>query len=587
MTYEYSAASQRFEITNPYRIENIALILCGALAGIAGFMLALASRNAIGAGHRELGQTTGIVVGFLLIGGGLATIAAALKQLRFFFGRGRPRSLAPDLGQASEGSTSDANLLKENLRQNALAYREPSGAISGLVHSVFKTLIFAPEPVRSAAEAQCLNLLMTLAILIGLLVAFTFYPQPTLRAWIATAYLIVLLPRLLRPFGKGTDRPQPVSAGILSVLLIIAVPLFAPLVYMQLPNITGLEISRTLLVTLVMLAIAQTAFFAALLNQLRPRPPVNMACEQRTLSMNANPAKLTEELERQLQARWTETVPNRRYANKKVPELLSGHSGSFDGETLEETQPVPVNTRATGSIGEQLAVPGNPAILVLTLLSVLSYVGAVWASSRFAKLQLSDHGIWAAGFLAVVLALVAIYCVRSAHLLWGRVDFQSMLLWVEVRGSFEEAQVNIGNQLTAAMSTTKKIVNVESMTLRIWAAELDTVIFNKNGARHLTGMRGRPDIAKYYADHLSQFAADATVVVAPQSMRDRERIGAVAAVAQQIGATVGAGAPQLQSPAAFAPAPPQIKAAKKCHNPSCGREMPAESVFCSACGTPL
>lgn len=579
MTYEYSAQSQRFEITNPYRIENIALIVCGAVACIAGFMLALLSRNAISAGHREFGQSAGIVIGFLLLAAGLATIAAALKQLRFFFGRGRPLSLAPDLVQISEGSSPQANGLKENLRQNALAYREPSGAISGLVHSVFKTLIFAPEPVRSAAEAQCLNLLLTLAILVGLLISFVFYPEPKLRAWIATAYLIVLLPRLLRPFGKGTDKPQPVTAGIPSVLLIIGIPLFAPLIYIHLPNILGLAVSRTLLITLVILTITQTAFFAALMKQLRPRPPVNMACEQRTLSMNANPAKLSEELDRQLQARWTETVPNRRYASRKLPEILSGQSGSFDGETLEETQPIPVSTLPSGSIGEQIAAAGNPLILVVTVLSALSYIGAVWAAYRFATLHLSDDGLWAAGFLAIVLGLVANYCLHSSHLLWGKVDFQSLLIWVELKGSFEEAQVNIGNQFSTAMSTTKKIISIENMTLRVWVAELDSVIFNRNGGRFLTGMHGRPDVAKYYADHLAEFAANSASVVAPQSMRDRERMGAMAAAGQQLAASMTTGAPTLQASA------PQIATTRKCRNPQCGRDMPVDAAFCSHCGT--
>jgi hypothetical protein len=190
----------------------------------------------------------------------------------------------------------------------------------------------------------------------------------------------------------------------------------------------------------------------------------------------------------------------------------------------------------------------------------------------------------ATAFLAILLFFTARYCVSSANLLWGRVDFQSLLLWVEIEGSFEEAQINIGNQLTAAMSSTKKIINIESMTLRVWAAELDTVIFYKDGARDLIGMRGRPDMAGQYADHLEKFAGNIAAVVAPGAIVDAERLGRIAQVQRDMGQIPGAQqhAATLISSAPRVTAPP---AARRCANPACGRPLAADAVFCSACGT--
>jgi len=332
--------------------------------------------------------------------------------------------------------------------------------------------------------------------------------------------------------------------------------------------------------------VAQALFFFALMQQLRARPNVNMACEQRAMNMNGNPAKLFEELERTLQSRWVETIPNRRYAVAKLPENYAAQAGSFAGEVLEETQPVPAG-EPTASIVDQLTAPATRAAVALTLLGFITFIAGVTAAVRFALVPISTQNSLATVFLAVVLFFTARYCVRSAKLLWGRVDFQSLLLWVEIDGSFEEAQINIGNQLTAAMSSTKKIINVESMTLRVWAAELDTVIFYKDGARDLVGMRGRPDVARLYADHLQTFAGNIASVVAPGAAPDAERLGRIAQLQREMGQQPAAGlanqgAGLIGAAAARGNTSP---AAKHCSNPACGRPLAADAVFCSNCGT--
>ncbi|MET0499614.1 MAG: zinc ribbon domain-containing protein [Steroidobacteraceae bacterium] len=586
MSYEYSAASGRFEIPNPYRIENLAFVLAGLVAGIAGVGLLIAHRGAIVGGN--VSGVKAVIVGLLLLFLALTVIAGALVQLRYFFGRGRPHDLTNLDDPAGNDPAHRAKWLKENLRQNALAYSEPQGAISGLVHQVFDTLIFAPRLVRAAAEAQCFNLLLTAAILLGLLGSYLFYPDPAVRSWIAVVLLAVLIPKLLSPIGQETTYRR-ARAGIGLIVVIIALPILGPPLLARiapsLPNITGFEFPRTLLVSLFILLVAQALFFFALMQQLRARPNVNMACEQRAMNMNGNPAKLFEELERTLQSRWVETIPNRRYAVAKLPENYAAQAGSFAGEVLEETQPVPAG-EPTASIVDQLTAPATRAAVALTLLGFITFIAGVTAAVRFALVPISTQNSLATVFLAVVLFFTARYCVRSAKLLWGRVDFQSLLLWVEIDGSFEEAQINIGNQLTAAMSSTKKIINVESMTLRVWAAELDTVIFYKDGARDLVGMRGRPDVARLYADHLQTFAGNIASVVAPGAAPDAERLGRIAQLQREMGQQPAAGLANQGAGLIGAAARGNTSpAAKHCSNPACGRPLAADAVFCSNCGT--
>jgi hypothetical protein len=592
MSYEYSAASARFEIDNPYKIENLALLACGAITIIAGLVLLIGFREAMG--NADFRGLRAIIVGLLLLGAGIAAIGRAAMQLRYFFGRGRPHDLT-NL-EASDGHIPErrAAWLKENLRQNALAYREPQGAISGLVHQVFKTLIFAPRLIRAAAEAQCFNALLTLAILLGLLATVLFYPNPAVRSWLAVLYLAVLVPKLLRPFGRGGTTYSRANAGLGFILFVIAVPILGPPLLNRfadrLLEINGFELPRTLGICLVMLLAAQCLFFLALMRQLRDRPAINMACVQRSVSMNNNPAKLFEELERTLQARWTETIPNRRYALVKLPDVLNGQSGSFAGEVLEETQPVPVTAAPGSSILDRLYNRASLPITALTVLGALAHVGATFSLIKFSLSPINQQQSWSSALLAVIFFFTALYCLRSANLLWGRVDFNSVLVWVEINGSFEEARINIGNQLTTAMSSTKKIINVESMTLRVWAAELDTVILEKDGPRDLIGMRGRPDVAEFYANHLEQFAGQLASVIAPASSTDRDRITAMARAQQQMGA-----APSLAALAAATPTgniastvePRLPQGRQRCRNEHCRTDLPAEAMFCSSCGAPM
>lgn len=101
MSYEYSAANGRFEIPNPYRIENIALLIGAGIAGAVGLLLLISHREAIGIG--DFAGIKAILIGFVLLVIALTSLARALMQLRYYFGRGRPRNIYG----AGERSTAD------------------------------------------------------------------------------------------------------------------------------------------------------------------------------------------------------------------------------------------------------------------------------------------------------------------------------------------------------------------------------------------------------------------------------------------------------------------------------------------------
>ena len=48
-----------------------------------------------------------LLAGLLMLGAGIAAAATAARRLRFFFGRGRPRSLAPDIPVGATGTSAE------------------------------------------------------------------------------------------------------------------------------------------------------------------------------------------------------------------------------------------------------------------------------------------------------------------------------------------------------------------------------------------------------------------------------------------------------------------------------------------------
>lgn len=602
MSYEYNAGNGRLEISNPYRLENVALFFCGGLASVVAVLLLLDARAGIGTADPE--ALRGTIVGVVLLAVGLGFLGKAFSQLRYYFGRGRPHDLSnPDSPETRE-DRGRAAWLKESLRQNALQYAEPQGPVSGLLHHLIPNLIFAPRLVRWAAEAQCFNALFTIALLLCILVGRMLYPEGSATDWIAVAVGLALAPALRRNFTAGS-RPGSLlaraPASRLTIILIVIIPILGPPLLARiataLPDISAFHIARTVTVCLLILLATQALFFSALLHQLPPQPAINMACEQRSVSFNGHPAKVYEELLRLLQSRWTETIPNRDYLNLRPPDVFSGQSGTFTGEVLQETQPLPAaRLDSGGSIAEAATSPRVRSVSALLLLATASFIAATIAT---ATLRLGTNPVSTAHFvstniLAAVLLLAALYAFRSAHLLLGRVDFDSTLLWVELTGTYEEAEMNIGNQFSTALSTSKKVINVETMTMRVWVAELSSVILHKDGVRDLIGMRGRPDLASYYADHLTGFARQLATVVAPVNPVDQARIGAISQVQRDSGLLPAGGAGLLGGMAAGTPAPPSrsqplvttepAPEARGGYCTNCGTALTSGARFCAGCG---
>ena len=214
--------------------------------------------------------------------------------------------------------------------------------------------------------------------------------------------------------------------------------------------------------------------------------------------------------------------------------------------------------------------------------------GAPWQENRFSL----------AG-TAAILAFVAAFCFQAAARLWGRFNFESVLVWVEMIGNWQTSRIGTGNNFTSRVNTENSVVRTEAMTLRVWRARIESVVFGKDDARQVTAMFSTEQEAQALAADLAAFARGQSILVAPFSGEDERRIAALGAGERAMHAAAGAPADataqierHLHSAAALgaaAPAPPagQGAAAGRRFCRTCGVEAPAGARFCAACAAPL
>lgn len=590
MSYDYSSASNKLEMPNPYRVQNMLLLCCAALLVLGGLASLWISRAYL--------HPAAIAMGLALLVVGLTFGATAAKRLRFYFGRGRPHSLAPDLGPAATAGTSpQAEYHKGLLRQGALIYPEPSGAMDGILYHLSPRLITAPLAVQHQARTHFFNLGALLATTLSFAVAWMVFGTPATRPWLSAGYFVFGALFLIRPVSASSTAK--ISTGSLVMLIAAAVlgPALLGAMTKSLPSAEGWSLASQTTTMLLAGMIAVTLTMLATLGQVQPAPATQTSSELLALSLNVPPSLLMDELDRRLQSEWTEKVPNRRYS-RRMPVLDPAlHSGPFSGELFEETQPMPMANATPQNLGQALASARHKWVSVLDLyaagLTVAATACALWFTAKIGaapdERELSLPLLSAAS----IFFLVASFAFKSAAKLWGRFDFESTLIWVEMSGTYQTASVGTGNAMTSQMQTSNQVVRTESMTLRVWRARIESVVFGKDGYRQVTAMFSTDNETKELASHLASFGASRATLVTPGSKADLARLETLAAAERMLGTAVksSGAAPAIQSEAQAALGIGDVDVATAeaethfCH--ACGKKAALEAVFCSGCGTKL
>jgi len=442
--------------------------------------------------------------------------------------------------------------------------------------------------VQALAQRHFFNALSFLVTLASFALAWGLFGTEATRPLISIVYFLFGAFVLLGPIVNGDQAPFGTGALIALVVAAIVGPVAADLLGAALPSVrysVAGQAAFLLLFALVGVALILCALHA----QLDASPQTERSCEQRTLAMNGPPAALLTELDRSLQNAWVEKIPNRRYTRiEPVTEGATG-SGRFGGELLEETQPMPISGTAAVTLSSALRTPRHSWLVMLdlygTLLTVFGVVCALAYVHGFDPSRVLADG-WGntatIGYAAVCMAIAA-FCFRSAGAIWGRFNFESELVWVELQGTWQSSRIGTGNALNSRLRTDNDVVRVEAMTLRIWRARIESVVFGKDAMRQVTAMYATSQEAARLADDLEAFATRQSVFVAPRAAEDSRRIAALQATEALLG---GSGPAHAEALAGTHEAPRVADAGVRFCT-ECGAKAGPDARFCSACGKAL
>ena len=394
-----------------------------------------------------------------------------------------------------------------------------------------------------------------------------------------------------------------------SLVGLVAVAILGPvaigLVAAKLPPLGAFTLDTQTFVMLVTALVACALAMVAILAQVDAAPQTRASVEQQRLSMNAPPSTLMTELDRVMQSNWTERNPNRRYARIEPVTAAATPAGNFAGELFEESQPLPTSGTEAPTVAAALAAPRHRALLLIDLYATVLVLAAIGMTLLFVR-HFDATAPWQQNRFSLVgtsaiLAFVAAFCFQASARLWGRFNFESILTWVEMVGSWQTSRIGTGNNFSSRMNTENNVVRTEAMTLRVWRARIESVVFGKDDARQVTAMFSTEQEAKALAEQLMQFARSQSVLVAPFSGEDEKRIAALNAGerAMDAGAPHAASAAQLHRDLQTASAHAAVGmsgdggagaapiASRKRFCSACGTEAQAGAKFCANCAAPL
>lgn len=615
MTYDYIFDADNIEFPNPYRFQNLVLFICATFLFIASLYSLWGVMLAMNAGA-SVQAIAPLLLGLVLLGLGFSLVSTSLRRLRFYFGRDKPDSLAQELAAGASGSSDEAIDLLETLRQGALPYREPVGPLEGLLYYKFPYLITAPKVVRDQALLHFNNLAAVFIVLLSFVFAFGFLGDDQTKPWISLLYSFFSSYWLLRPVTTNSRSKMKVIHLILLTVVGVLVPVLFTLISHKLPNLEGRNLHVHTITLLVGILTGVSCVFMAAISQITKSPNIGVTNLLSRQSMQSPPATLFDEINRFLQNKWTERIPNRRYSHTEPETPMNQAGGVFSGEIFQETQPMPIVGKRSQGLSQLLSDESRLYLLVTDVFGAFFTLTAVALSISFTHQMDTAVGLkdqpWYLLTSSLVTVCVGLFCFKNSAILWGRFDFQSDLVWLQAQGSYQVSKIGTGNQFSSQMQTQNDLIRVEGMTLNIWRTRVESVVFGQKlggQMRQIITMKPTDAEALDLQRHLQNFVSDQSVLVTPQSTSDSSKLQSLINADRMALASSGLGhatiaalqhktqshhnddpVPAIESEAVVSDvflnsssaANKYVARAKFCHQ--CGTALLENANYCSTCG---
>ncbi|ABK49721.1 conserved hypothetical protein [Shewanella sp. ANA-3] len=485
------------------------------------------------------------LVGLYLLYVGLRLVAdGAIRLFRFYVGRSSPSSLSKKKNKAGS-SGGDYNQgpfayspeqLESMLngRKN-LTFKEPSAWLEQLLHTIYPSLLFAPYRMRNLAQELFSTVVTTMAALVAYSISY-FVCSNGLAGKAGTiiipimsvgllVYLTFVWLRAANLTKTFSDHQLSVKSAFGLSRLIgfsILVPVLLGYGYNQLPQDIAKEVlsvaqmisfnawfNLLLLFGLVLLVLSSQGFL--LHQRLKVVNATTEVSEYReNLQESVHPRELFIHLENSILAnlRYKE-MPNRVYQDLEPSLDEQGKGkGNFHGQLLLETQPV---HEAIG-FSDVFKIVRFGSSFIAQILTVLGVGLTVWAVfDGYDGYQLITHEVqhlqgmrvneadlyaliekianFAVSFLTLLFAMTAVKSAakilkHSTHHFWAEIQFNSLLIWMKMDGTFNESKISTG--MSIHDSTRSENVLVRS-SISPWfiCSRITSSVFVRSGKQNL------------------------------------------------------------------------------------------------------
>lgn len=546
MSYVWSTEGPAFVYPACYRTENRFLTLRAAalfLFALIVLWLALVEPDAPSSGAAVLrvkaergSPTVHVIAGLMMLVLGVVDLITAARQRRVLLQPGQPASLTSELSRQSTGTSAGGPMLLRMLGNGQVPMPELKGSYPSVLQSLSPRIAAAPSGLLDYLRLRVAHLLFGAGLLLVMGLAWPLaagVPPLSLAALLVAGLAAALAARSAWIAGSAP------SARVVGVSLVVAALAAVALARFGgvLPHVAKLQPLllplSALLVLLCMLLIEGLGLLAARA-QVAGAPQVDLSAADASVDIRTDADRLMQEVERELHRFWAEGIPNRRHAWE--PPAAKPGDADLRALVLEESQPLPADRD-----GNATASPQAWLLVLDTLGLLLTLAGGVlWVVQTYTHMQ-DAVAPWHYAAPATVLLVAGGYALRVAHLLWGRVETDSLLIWLQVKGQAALAEAEQPLRLRACLVKLRSVFYI--------GAE------HTHGSRTLLRLQGDAASAQRFVTQVQAYA-------------ERTQAGVAAPAAR---------------PAAPVP-PPRPAAGPAAATPPGGR---VNARFCPACGTPV
>lgn len=502
MSFEYGPS---LGIQNPFKIEGKIFILSGIFISAIGFYLMMLAQA-------DLKQSTAIgwkdiIVGVSILLWGIGSIAfGILKVARFFIGRNAPSSLAANIAfndNTSQEPCPYSSMEIESMlvgRKN-LTFMEPKNLTQHTLYTMMPSLLFTPPPITNLISAitNALGLFMAGGFVYGISyfvasIGLLGDKGTKMLSIISFTLLVYLTYKLYSILDLNRKTRLHLINTLQKYIGFAAVSIVALTMFNNLGEINSLNeaVSFNAWPAIGIFILSTTIVFLSfwmLLKQRNYTPTRTDVSEHReNMQENLHPSEIIIHLENIILAnrRYME-VPNRVYQMLKTG-LYGENSdkGSFEGKILIETQPefVPAQEVKTYTTSK----------IFITILAQVMIIGSAILAAWFGHAMVTQSALESlTTMLTLFFSTIILYTngkllERIAHTFWSELQFESLLVWLKMEGTFTESKISTGMAIHESTRSENTIAR-SSITNWMICSRITSSTFAESGVNNIENPR--------------------------------------------------------------------------------------------------